>query len=69
MENTSEQKTCSEAGILDNALVMIAVLGENGRIVSWNHAAETITGYSQKEVIGSDEIWKHLYPERDTGRA
>jgi PAS domain S-box-containing protein len=65
VENTSGQNSCTEAGILDNALVMIAVLGEKGRIVSWNHAAETITGYSQKEVTGSGEIWKHLYPGRE----
>ncbi|MDO9034684.1 MAG: PAS domain S-box protein [Methanoregula sp.] len=65
MDSTYDQKTCIEAGILDNALVMIAVLGEKGRIVSWNHAAETITGYSQKEVIGSNAVWKDLYPDKD----
>lgn len=61
----SYEKSCIEAGILDNALVMIAVLEENGRVISWNHAAETITGYSQKEVIGSGAIWKHLYPDKE----
>jgi len=65
MERTNDEKSCIEAGILDNALVMIAVLGEKGRVVSWNHAAETITGYSQKDVIGSNAIWKDLYPDMD----
>lgn len=65
METTHEEISCIEAGILDNALVMIAVLEEEGRVISWNHAAETITGYSQKEVIGSDAIWKHLYPDKE----
>jgi PAS domain S-box-containing protein len=51
IERTHDEKSCIEAGILDNALVMIAVLGERGRVVSWNHAAETITGYAQKDVI------------------
>ena len=55
---------CIEAGILENALVIIAVLGKGGRIVAWNHAAETITGYSKKEVIGTTTIWRHLYPDK-----
>jgi PAS domain S-box-containing protein len=44
---------------------MIAVLGEKGRIVSWNHAAETITGYARDEVVGNNRIWKLLYPDKD----
>ena len=54
-----------ETEILDNALVMIAVLGEKGRIISWNHAAETITGYTRDDVVGSNRIWKLLYPDKD----
>jgi len=65
MEETDDKKLSAESEILDNALVMIAILGEKGRVVSWNHAAETITGYSQKDVIGSDTIWKKLYPDKD----
>jgi PAS domain S-box-containing protein len=56
---------CIEAGILENALVLIAVLEKSGRIVAWNHAAETITGYSKDEVIGSTLVWKNLYPEAE----
>lgn len=65
MERINNEKSCIEAGILDNALVMIAVLEDKGRVVSWNHAAETITGYLQDEVIGSDAIWKLLYPDNE----
>jgi PAS domain S-box-containing protein len=54
-----------ETGILDNALVMILVLGEKGRVISWNHAAETITGYTRDEVVGGNNIWKQLYPDSD----
>jgi PAS domain S-box-containing protein len=64
MEKSHDENSCLEAGILDNALVMITVLDENGRVVSWNHAAETITGYSQEDVIGSGAIWKELYPDK-----
>jgi PAS domain S-box-containing protein len=65
MEGTNDKKSCIEADILDNALVMIAILAGKGRVISWNHAAETITGYSQKEVVGSDTVWKKLYPDKD----
>jgi PAS domain S-box-containing protein len=64
-EKQNTEKSCIEAGVLDNALVMIAVLEKNGRVVSWNHAAETITGYSQEEVAGSNTIWKYLYPDKE----
>jgi len=62
---TDTQTACMEAGFLDNALVMIAVLEKKGRVVSWNHAAEKITGYTQEEVIGSSTIWEWLYPGKD----
>lgn len=65
MERTHDEKTCIEADFLDNALVMIAVLGEKGRVVFWNRAAETITGYCLKDVIGSNAIWKDLYPKKE----
>ena len=56
---------CIEAGILENALVMIAVLEKSGKIIAWNHAAETITGYAKEDVIGGNAIWKNLYPEKE----
>lgn len=60
---------CIEAGILENALVMIAVMDRSGTILAWNQAAEKITGYAKDEVIGKTTIWKKLYPKteyRDT---
>ena len=33
------------------------------KIVIWNKAAESISGYSSQEVIGHDKIWEWLYPE------
>ncbi len=65
MEKKHDEKSCIEAGILDNALVMITVLEAKGLVVSWNHAAETITGYSQEEAVGSNVIWKNLYPDKE----
>lgn len=65
MQPSPDQNSCLEAGILENALVMITVLEEDGRIVTWNHAAETITGYSRDSVIGNKTIWRSLYPDNE----
>ena len=62
-ENTGSG--CIEAGILENALVIIAVLDKAGNILSWNQAAENITGYTRDDVIGTVTIWKKLYPEKE----
>lgn len=56
---------CIEAGILDNALVMIVIMGKKGAIRGWNRAAENITGYTKEEVIGNTTLWKKLYPENE----
>jgi PAS domain S-box-containing protein len=65
MGTTKGDNSCIEAGILDNALVMIAVLEGKGNVVAWNHAAEAITGYPRDDVVGSAAIWKSLYPDKD----
>ena len=64
-EKSSEDQPCTGAGILDNALVMIAVLDKGGRVVSWNKAAEMITGYQKEDVVGKTGVWKQLYPEKE----
>jgi PAS domain S-box-containing protein len=60
-----EEPGCIEAGILENALVMIAVMDKTGTILGWNQAAEKITGYSKDEAIGKATIWKKLYPKKE----
>ncbi len=60
-----DEPGCIEAGILENALVMIAVMEKSGTILAWNQAAEKITGYSKEEVIGKTTIWKKLYPKKE----
>ncbi len=52
-----------DESIIDNARIMMVVMGRGGTISLWNRAAEAVTGYSRAEVIGSAEIWKQLYPE------
>ena len=63
-EKKPEHTGCIEAGILENALVIVAVLDPKGTVLAWNHAAETITGYSKQEVIGNTSVWRHLYPDK-----
>lgn len=49
--------------IISNANVWLTVLDTQGNIVTWNRAAEDISGYSSEEVIGKNSIWKQLYPD------
>jgi PAS domain S-box-containing protein len=51
--------------IVSNAHVWLAVMDRNGRIDTWNKAAESITGFSSAEVIGTNQIWKRLYPDAE----
>jgi len=54
-----------EKSIIENANVWLMVLDSYGRILGWNRAAEQISGYPAAEVIGGNEVWKRLYPERN----
>ena len=51
--------------IIANARVWLMVLDQKGRVLLWNTAAEEISGYRSEEVIGSHDIWKRLYPEKE----
>jgi PAS domain S-box-containing protein len=52
-----------QQSIIDNANVWISVLDSTGTILVWNTTAEQISGYSSKEVIGKNTVWKQLYPD------
>ncbi len=54
-----------EKSIIENANVWLMVLDSHGRILGWNRAAEQISGYPAADVIGGNEVWKHLYPEKN----
>ena len=49
--------------IIDNANVWLNVLDQNSNVLTWNKAAEEISGYSREDVVGHDKIWKWLYPD------
>ncbi len=49
--------------IIDHANVWLSVLDEKGLVVTWNKAAEAISGYSQEEAVGNEKLWEWLYPD------
>jgi len=50
---------------LMNANVLLFVIDPQGIVKIWNKAAERITGYKAGEVVGSNTIWRQLYPEKE----
>jgi len=52
-----------QENVIHNANVWINVLDEKANVVIWNEAAEKMSGYSSKEVVGHDKIWEWLYPD------
>jgi len=50
--------------VITNAQVWLSVLSDKGTILMWNTAAEEISGYRAGEVIGKNEVWKMLYPDK-----
>ena len=63
----TEMRRLSEVreSIISNANVWLMVLDSYGRILEWNLAAEKISGYPAAEVVGGNEVWKRLYPEKN----
>lgn len=57
-----------QKSIVQNANVWLMVLDGSGRVLEWNIAAESISGYTANEVMGKNEIWKSLYPDREYRR-
>jgi PAS domain S-box-containing protein len=52
-----------QQSIIDNANVWISVLDPKGTILVWNITAEQISGYAADDAIGTNTIWKQLYPD------
>ncbi|MCX6689040.1 MAG: PAS domain S-box protein [Methanoregula sp.] len=57
-----------QKSIIDNANVWLTILDAKGKILIWNCAAETMSGYHADEVLGQTGIWKALYPDKDYRR-
>ncbi len=48
--------------ILDNVNVWVSSSDPHFNFLVWNRAAERITGYSAKEVVGNANAWQRLFP-------
>ena len=64
-EETRRQLTEFQDSVITNVRVWLSVLDQGGKILMWNTAAEEISGYRSEEVVGKNEIWKWLYPEKE----
>jgi PAS domain S-box-containing protein len=62
---TEQQLTEFRESVITNARVWLSVLDLKGKILVWNTAAEEISGYRAEAVIGKNEIWKLLYPQKE----
>ncbi|MGD1005442.1 MAG: PAS domain S-box protein [Methanoregulaceae archaeon] len=74
LEDISDRKRAEEEirtlsrfqeSIISNANVWLMVLDKKGMILIWNNAAAKISGYHASEVLGTNNIWKFLYPDPD----
>ncbi|HXW98541.1 MAG TPA: PAS domain S-box protein, partial [Methanomicrobiales archaeon] len=65
----TQKETRRDADILEsslmNANVLLMLLDARGRVLIWNTAAERITGYPAGELLGRNDAWKLLYPEKE----
>ena len=57
-----------EESVIKNANIWISVLDGKGNVSVWNKAAEEISGYNAREVIGKNTIWSRMYPDKDYRR-
>ncbi len=51
--------------IVKNMPVMLDAFDENNNIIMWNKQCEIVTGYSEEEIVNSDNPLKLLYPDED----
>jgi PAS domain S-box-containing protein len=54
-----------EESVIKNANIWISVLDGKGNVSIWNRAAEKISGYKAREVIGKNTIWSRIYPDKE----
>lgn len=61
-ENIKQLADLSEK-LVEIGSPMIFVIDRRRRIFLWNRAAEEVTGYSAREVMGYGEVWTSLFPD------
>jgi PAS domain S-box-containing protein len=51
--------------VFDSVNIWFDVMDAAGNLILWNRAAEEISGYSRKDVLGHRKIWDWLYPDKE----
>jgi len=51
-------------GILRGTPIPMFVLDSNHRVIYWNRACEKLTGFSSRELVGTENHWKPFYPHK-----
>ncbi len=51
--------------VIKNMPVMLDAFDVNNRIIMWNKECERVTGYSEEEMLSSDDPMTLLYPDED----
>ncbi|MEN6465159.1 MAG: PAS domain-containing protein, partial [Syntrophaceae bacterium] len=52
------------AAILQSSPIAAFAVNTDHKVVYWNKALESLTGYKAAEMIGSGDHWKIFYPEK-----
>lgn len=60
-----EHSQMIQKGLMDVTNVIMAITDVEGNCIFWNRAAEVITGYTKKDVLGKDIGWKLMYPDKE----
>jgi hypothetical protein len=66
MLRLSEQKY---RGFVEQSLDGMALVGDDGRVIDWNHALEKITGLSRKQAVGQSYLTLLLQLTPDASKA
>lgn len=69
VQKETEKSRNLKESIIRNANVWLMVLDSGGYVQEWNTGAERISGYTAREVIGRNDIWKKIYPDREYRKA
>lgn len=57
------QKRTAE-GIISGSPIPMFVLDQDHKVIYWNRACESLTGYSAEKMVGTDGHWKPFYAQK-----
>ncbi|MGM0367021.1 MAG: PAS domain S-box protein [Actinomycetota bacterium] len=54
-----------EEAMLNNTSILVYIADNDFNLIFWNKAAEIVSGYKRKEVLGDCLVWEWLYPDNN----